>query len=138
MDVGDRGENHVDRWEAVMPNPCELALGVDRTALDSVVDRDLREREELLHQFGVFPSVACRVTGFEQNRQARCNPSLFEKIRNLMSSELRERVLIKPAQAELSSKGRGFGQSVSAAICRHSMRALDECSTGVALHCPPR
>ncbi len=65
LSVGDRGEDEVDRRQAVVPGAGQLGLRADRAPFDLLVDPDLREREQLLGKFGLLVGATRGVTGFQ-------------------------------------------------------------------------
>jgi hypothetical protein len=61
--IGDRGNEQIDGRKPVVSDPSELALRIDRTPLNVLVDVKVGESEQLGEQFVVLSSapggVAC-------------------------------------------------------------------------------
>ena len=99
--VGDGGDEEVDGRQAVVPDPGELALRVDGTALDVVVDAGEREREQLVEEPVVILGVARRVAGLEQERQVATlleRNVAYENIRVVTSEAGEGRVVMAVAK----------------------------------------
>jgi hypothetical protein len=52
--IGDRGNEQIDGRKAVVADPSELALRLDRTLLDFLVDVKMGEREQFGEQLVVL------------------------------------------------------------------------------------
>ena len=84
--VRDRGDDHIDRRQAVMTDVRELALRIERALLDLLIDANPREREQIADQRDVVSAAARRVASLEQKRQANGEPARLEQRRDLAST----------------------------------------------------
>ena len=104
--VGQRGDEQIDRREAVVADAGELALGVERALLDGVVDREAREGEQFVEEGVVVARVARGVARLQQERQARGDPAGLEGVGELARAFVGEGGAARRTQAELSIKRR--------------------------------
>ena len=63
--IGDRGNEQIDGRKPVVADPSELALRIDRTLLDFLVDAKVGESEQFGEQFIVLASGPRGVAGFQ-------------------------------------------------------------------------
>ena len=70
MAVSDGCDEEVDRRQPMVAEPRELPLSVQRALLDVLIDVEVRECEEFVHEPVVVPCIPCRVAGLEEEWQA--------------------------------------------------------------------
>jgi hypothetical protein len=93
--VGDRGDDQIDEWHAVIPDARELTLRVYRPGLDLLGDVHLREREKLIEQFAVVAGALGGVACYEQKGKGRRDPTGLEQSGYLIGPLLRECTVIE-------------------------------------------
>ena len=64
--VRDRGDDHIDRRQAVLTDVRELALRIERALLDLLIDANPREREQIADQRDVVSAASRRVASLER------------------------------------------------------------------------
>jgi hypothetical protein len=82
MAVRHNGDGQVDRWNSMMADTGELALRVDGTLLDLVVDVESGERKQFVAQFAAILSASNGIAGLEQERQGRRNAASLKRGRS--------------------------------------------------------
>ena len=95
VNVGDRREQQVNRRKPMVSDARQLLLRRERSPFDVAIDRDEREREQLVNQFSVLWSVACAVACFEQEREADGDAALLDPSRYLLCSLLGQAWLVE-------------------------------------------
>ena len=79
MAVSEGRNEEVDRREPMMADPRELPLSIERALFDVLIDVEVRECEELVHEPVVVPRIACRVAGLEEEWQACGDVAILER-----------------------------------------------------------
>jgi hypothetical protein len=93
--VGDRRNENVDWREAVVADPCQLLMSIERELFDVGVDRQVGERTQLSEELVVVACATRRVAGFKEERDTSRQLSRFEEVSDLVAAFWVERVVGK-------------------------------------------
>lgn len=94
--VSESSDEEVDRRESMVANPRELALSLERAPLNVLIDAERGECEQLVHEPFVITGVPRRVTGLEEEWQARGDVASLEGSSELSRAFIWNRGVPKP------------------------------------------
>src|SRR4051812_6042164 len=94
--ISERGDDEIDGREPVMPDPGELALRIDRTPLDLLVDVKVGKSEQFVEELAVVSSVPRGIAGFEEKGHAGRDASRLQRVGDLARPRVAEAGVTEP------------------------------------------